>query len=119
MKYIQGLILSVLLLTVLTGCSEDDDPVESTFIIENNMQDVNITTFGIAPTGDAVNDVLNGTSIEYRGTYTLYGVTDCDKDIDIVWEEDANATYKETRNLPCEVTATFVVNDTTLNYSYK
>ena len=84
-------LLTFILLFVIIGCSEDSTTpaaTEATIIVENAMTSGNtIDQFGVAPVGGTVYDQLDGSVIDNNGSFTLYGVTDCNMDLDIRWVE--------------------------------
>lgn len=87
-------LLIFILLFVITGCSEDSSvatvATEGTIVVQNAMTSGNtIEQFGVAPVGETVYDQLGGTIIDNNGTFSLYGVTDCNMDLDIRWVESS------------------------------
>lgn len=115
-------LLTLILLLVITGCSENSTtPVatEATIIVQNAMTSgITIEQFGVAPVGGSVYDQLGGSIIDNNGTFSLYGVTDCNMDLDIRWVESSGyAGVISNAYLECGEVGTVVIEDDTYSYN--
>ena len=105
MKKIKLLLASLLFVAVSTGCQVTE--TESDITVYNGSLTNTVYGVGIVPAGyvGTVDDQLGSTLSTYYSA-TIYGITNCDMNVDIYWTID-DGTYYDTVYLPCGASASF------------